>query len=57
MKDIVRVENGFEVLSCQKLRLELVKTVVVRVLLAELLALDGLKHFEDGCFGVCRLFV
>ena len=57
MKDIVGVEKCIEVFSSQKLRLELIKTVVMRVLVVELLALDGLKHFEDGSFGVRWFFV
>ena len=40
LQNVIRVENGLEVLSRQKLRLELVQAVVVGVLLVKLLALD-----------------
>ena len=40
LQNVIRVENGLEVLSRQKLRLELVQAVVVGILLVKLLALD-----------------
>ena len=40
LQNVIRVENGLEVLSRQKLRLELVQAVVVGVCLVELLTLD-----------------
>ena len=57
LKHIVRVEDGLKVFSVKELTLELIKTIVVRVLFAELLALGGLKHLEDGSFGVGRLII
>ena len=57
LQHIIRVKDGFKILSCQELGLELVEGVVVGVGLAELLALDGLEHLEHGGLGVSRLLV
>ena len=57
LKDIVAVEDGLEVLSREEDGLELVQAVVVWVSLVELLALDGLQHFEDGGLGVSGLLI
>ena len=57
LEHVIGVKNRLEVLCRQELRLELIERVVVRVLLAELLALDRLEHFEDGSLGVRRLLI
>ena len=57
LQHIVGVENGREIFRRQKLRLELVKTVVVGVYLAELFLLDRLQHFENRLLGVSRLLI
>ena len=57
LKDVVAVEDGLKVLRGEELGLELIKAVVVRIGLTELLALDRLEHLEDGSLRILRLFV
>ena len=57
LENVVAVENGLEVFCREELRLELVKGVVVRVGLVELLSLDRLQHFEDRLFRLRWLLI
>ena len=57
LKNIIAVEDGFKVLCCEELSLELIEAVVMGISLAELFALDRLEHFEDGSLRVLRLVI
>ena len=57
LKNIVAVKDGFKVFSCQELGLELIKAVVMGISLAELFALDRLKHLKDSSLRILRLVV
>ena len=57
LKDIIAVEDSFKVLCCEELGLELIKAVVVGISLAELFALDRLKHLKDSSLRVLRLVI
>ena len=57
LKHVIRIKNRLKVWRRQKLVLELIERVVVWILLVELLALDGLQHFQDGGFWIGWLVV
>ena len=57
LKDIIAVEDSFKVLCCEELGLELIKAVIVGISLAELFALDRLKHLKNGSLRVLRLVI
>ena len=57
LKNIIAVEDGFKVLCCEELSLELIEAVVMGICLAKLFALDRLEHFKDGSLRVLRLVI